>query len=286
MNLLVRFLFVHFISLLPLLSEAAVNLKGYNGCNDQQQQQINDAWDDATELASWLQYDFQLNEDATMEFFGAPIHALEYEDKIRATLQSVATFPRGGFSLFNWDVYVRCDDWKDNCNMRRSTDPRKQTAAYIHNMLKNDPEGQEAKTPDELRGSTPVFTFCAPFFLLGRLPDKINDWKNSSWADDLNMYSRSTGALTLSKSTLADSPGTTMFHEWMHASVMTYKTNGDRRILDLTLDIGEKIEWCYGPDLTKLLARFQGSRFGDHKDSPTELTTLNADNWAMYATGG
>lgn len=82
-----------------------------------------------------------------------------------------------------------------------------------------------------------------------------------------------------------------ILHEMMHASVMTYKQNNNRRISDLSMHIYEYTQkpdsrdWkrklvkidVYQPYYCKILARTSRERIAE------QGITMNADNYAQYA---
>jgi len=83
-----------------------------------------------------------------------------------------------------------------------------------------------------------------------------------------------------------------MLHEMMHATTMTYKQNKNRRILDIQMIVPEincdgdsqcnktnKVRRVYGPLLSKTLARIVKNNV------VADGTTMNADNYSLYALG-
>jgi hypothetical protein len=168
----------------------SINLKGWQGCNNAQSAKISAAWENAVRMAAAVKDNVDLNEAASVEYFGPPVFSEDYKDEIRGVFSNAATFSQGSKwtpTPFKWDAYVRCDNWKGNCNTRG-------VAAYNVNKI-GTPEGKDAKSDDERERSTPVMNFCPMWFRLPSLTEKIalNRDENIRFKYDLESYASNRG---------------------------------------------------------------------------------------------
>lgn len=105
-------------------------------------------------MAAAVKDNVDLYEAASVEYFGPPAFSADYVDEIRGVFSNAATFSQGSKWVptpLKWDAYVRCNDWKGDCNTYG-------VAAYNVNKM-GTPEGKNAKSDDERERSTPVMNF-------------------------------------------------------------------------------------------------------------------------------
>jgi hypothetical protein len=146
----------------------SINLKGWQGCNNAQSAKISAAWENAVKMAAAVKDNVDLNEAVSVEYFGPPAFSADSVDEIRGVFSNAAIFSQGSKwtpTPLKWDAYVRCNNWKGDCNIRG-------VAAYNVNK-KWTPEGKDAKSDDERERSTPVMNFCPMWFRLPSLTEKI-----------------------------------------------------------------------------------------------------------------
>jgi hypothetical protein len=172
------------------VSIESVNLRGFEGCSNLAK--ITDAWEDAINIANTIKDSININEAAALEYLGPPSQVSKFAHNIKDIFERASTFGQGSKgtpTLFKWDVYVRCDDYKNRCRSR--------TGAYTTNYKKNDPQGPEA-VGDDLKTSTPLINFCPYFFRLDNLSAKVDYWKDKREGRlDLWNYSHNTGAFDI-----------------------------------------------------------------------------------------
>lgn len=160
----------------------SINLKGWEGCTNDQSAKISAAWENAVKMAGALDGNIDWNEAAAVEYLGPPVYTDDYKDEIISIFKNAATFGQGSRwtpTPLKWDAYVRCDNWKGNCNTSG-------VKAYTENHM-TDPNGKKPESDHERDTSTPVINFCPRWFKMGTLAEKIAENKNKENSQKYNL---------------------------------------------------------------------------------------------------
>ncbi|KAL4931665.1 uncharacterized protein BDV17DRAFT_288726 [Aspergillus undulatus] len=247
----------------------------FEDCDSDQQQAIKDAHEDAVTMALHVDNIDFANDPGAMDFFGPSALNKDWQGNIQSVFDHIGTFRLSDV----WPGYrmnARCG--LDNDRKYQNRCGRQGVIAYQWNTKTDaeDPNNAPAYNKDD---SLSNMHFCDQFFYYKKLDDAINDQKNNDnfkWRYDLTKYKNQAYII---------------LHEMMHAAVMTYKQNNNRRIPDLSMHIYEYVQkpdsrdWkkklvkvdVYQPYYCKVLARTAIEKIAE------EGITMNADNYAQYA---
>ncbi|KAH7133017.1 hypothetical protein EDB81DRAFT_128457 [Dactylonectria macrodidyma] len=247
----------------------------FEGCDSKQKQAIKDAHEDAVTMALHVENIDFANDPGAMDFFGPSALNKDWQKNIQSVFDHIGTFRLSDV----WPGYkmnARCGTANDKKYQNRCNRPG--VIAYQWNTKTDatDPNNAPRYDKDDALSN---MHFCDQFFYYKKLNDAIKDQKDSDdfkWRYDLIKYKNQAYII---------------LHEMMHASVMTYKQNKNRRIPDLSMHVYEYVQkpdsrdWkrklvkvdVYQPYYCKVLARTAREKIAE------EGITMNADNYAQYA---
>ncbi|KAF4985137.1 hypothetical protein FDECE_16788 [Fusarium decemcellulare] len=247
----------------------------FEGCDSKQQQAIKDAHEDAVTMALHVENIDFANDPGAMDFFGPSALNKDWQKNIQSVFDHIGTFRLSDV----WPGYrmnARCGSANDKKYQNRCN--RQGVIAYQWNTKTDaaDPNNAPRYDKDDALSN---MHFCDQFFYYKKLDDAIKDQKDNDdfkWRYDLTKYKNQAYII---------------LHEMMHASVMTYKQNNNRRIPDLIMHVYEYVQkpdsrdWkrklvkvdVYQPYYCKVLARTAREKIAE------EGITMNADNYAQYA---
>ncbi|KAJ5086515.1 hypothetical protein NUU61_007822 [Penicillium alfredii] len=247
----------------------------FQDCSSSQQKAIKQAHTDAVKMAEHVkEIDFG-NDPGALEYLGPSPMNKAWQGNIKSVYEHISTFQLNGF----WPGYrmnARCG----NSNDAKYSGSRcsRGVTAYQWNT-KKDAKDPNTAPPYNKADAVSNMHFCDIFFNYKKLDDTIKDLKDIDdfrWRYDLDKY-RNQAYIIL--------------HEMMHATVMTYKQNKNRRITDMTMHVYEykkrssdrgydrklvKMD-AYKALPCKILARTARQAIAE------EAITMNADNYAQYA---
>jgi hypothetical protein len=180
----------------------STNLKGWQGCNNNQKKRVRQAWEDAIYMAKDLAGDdkaemdkLDFNDAAALEFLGPAGKLKDYQTDFREMFKKVMGWGQGSGILppvAKWDIFMRCDDWQNAC---AKVGPS--AMAYTENRLQHQPDGgKKPKSVDEHRHATPIINLCPGFFIQDSWMDKVGKMKNDKNDNhrlDINWWLGNTG---------------------------------------------------------------------------------------------
>ncbi|KAL4811263.1 hypothetical protein BDV18DRAFT_7414 [Aspergillus unguis] len=247
----------------------------FEGCDSAQKKAIKQAHEDAVTMAEHVkEIDFG-NDPGAMDFFGPAALNKDWQSNIQSVFEHISTFRLSDV----WPGYrmnARCGAANDKKYQNRCSRPG--LAAYQWNT-KTDASNPNNAPFYNKADAVSNMHFCDIFFQYKKLDDAVDaskDVDNFMWRYDLSKYKNQAYII---------------LHEFMHATVMTYEQNADRRIFDLQMQYYEFIPndedrgWkrkkvkvdVYQPYYCKILARTA------RKYIAQDGITMNADNYAQYA---
>ncbi|KAL4887517.1 hypothetical protein BJY04DRAFT_212553 [Aspergillus karnatakaensis] len=268
----------------------------FEGCSAKQREAIKKAHENAVDMAEHVSnIDFG-NDPGAMDYFGPSALNKDWQGNIQSVYNNIATF-RQSYFWPGFKMNARCGSKNDEKYQNKCSSGG--VVAYQWNTEKGD-DGKIRNKGDAVSN----MHFCEKFFHYDTLEKAIKDNKDVDdfkWRYDISKY-KNQGMPTMTPlssffSALTDfgtellSIAYVMLHEMMHATVMTYEENANRRIVDMAMHMYEYVRKpdsrdykrklvlrdVYGPENCKILARTS-------RDSITkEGITLNADTYAQYA---
>ncbi|KAL2830891.1 hypothetical protein BDW59DRAFT_158326 [Aspergillus cavernicola] len=245
----------------------------FDGCSPEQKQAIKDAHEDAVTMAERVKGIDLANDPGAMDYFGAPALNKAYQSSIQSVFDHIATF-RLSDIWAGYKMNARCGSANDRKYQSRCG----AVVAYQWNT-KTDATNPNTAPVYNKADALSNMHFCDRFFDYKKLDEAVTgqvDNDDFKWRYDLTKYKNQAYII---------------LHEMMHATVMAYKQNKDRRIVDLCMYMYEykqapnSREWkkklvkadVYQPYYCKILARTASEDIGETGIS------MNADNYAQYA---
>ncbi|KAL4935723.1 hypothetical protein BDV06DRAFT_206435 [Aspergillus oleicola] len=247
----------------------------FEGCNSKQKKAIQSAHEDAVTMAKLVKEIDFANDPGAMDYFGPSALNRDYQSNIQSVFEHISTFELNGF----WPGYrmnARCGSNNDQKYQNKCRQGG--LVAYQWNT-KTDAKNPNTAPIYDKDDAVSNMHFCDQFFYYNKLNDVINAQKDDD--DFKRRYDV----------TRYKNQAYIILHEMMHATVMTYKQNMNRRITDMSMHIYEYTQkpdsrdWkrrlvkvdVYQPQYCKVLARTVREFVA--KDG----ITMNADNYAQYA---
>ncbi|KAL4796546.1 hypothetical protein BDV19DRAFT_388053 [Aspergillus venezuelensis] len=245
----------------------------FEGCTDDQKTAIRRAHGNALDMADHVKSIDFANDNGAMDFFGPSALNKDWQGNVLDVFHHISTFRQS--SLPGFRMNARCGRELDKKYQNKCG--KAGLIAYQWNTKKGK-NGNDGPIWDKEDGVSNMH-FCDQFFLYGTLSDTVKDAMDT---DDFK-YRYHLGRYK--------NQAYIMLHEMMHATVMTYKENRNRRIVDMAMEVYEYSERpdnrdyrrrkvrrdVYGPENCKILARTQ------HESVIKEGITMNADTYAQFA---
>ncbi|KAF3385480.1 hypothetical protein F1880_001727 [Penicillium rolfsii] len=223
------------------------------GCDSNQQNAIKQAHEDAVTMAELVKtIDFG-NDPGALDYLGPSALNKDWQGNIQSVFEHISTFRLSGI----WPGYkmnARCGAANDAKYQNRCSRPG--VIAYQWNTKKDAKDPNTAPKYNQADAVSNMH-FCDQFFNFPKLDEAVDNTKNN------DNFKRRYDVTNYKNQAYI------VLHEFMHATVMTFKQNNNRRIVDMTIFVyeyvphkGDKgydrkvVKWdVYQPLACKVLAR-------------------------------